>query len=108
MKEFYKSLHETARAANLKILPDDKCCQLLAWLLHFGGGQEEVTFNTKLNVDIGEAQNRLNLYGGELCNIELLPMLKIYSMDAEKYIAGKIPKSVWMQEIETTYNVKCE
>jgi len=106
MKEFYKSLHATAKSAGMKIISDDFCCQLLAWLLHFGGGQENTVYNVTLNVDIAEAQDRLNVYGGECANAELLPTLKLYSMDAENYLNGKIKKPEWVKNIEKKYNLR--
>jgi hypothetical protein len=106
MKELYRALHKTAKSAGIKVLSDDKCCQLLAWLLHFGGGQEATVFNILLNGDISEAQDRLNLHGGECANAELLPALQLYSMDAENYLTGKIMKPEWVIDIENKYNLR--
>lgn len=99
-------MHATAKAAGMKIISDDFCCQLLAWLLQLGGGQEATVYDMKLNCDIAEAQDRLNLYGGECCNAELLPALKLYNMDLENYLNGKIPKPEWVKNIEKKYNLK--
>lgn len=74
----YNSLHATAEAAGIKIISDERCCQLLAWLLVYGGGNEAVVCNYKLNADIRTAQKRLNVFGGESPNTELLPLLKSY------------------------------
>ena len=73
----------TAESAGIKIVSDDKCCRLLAWLYVHGGGNESTTINLKLNADIHEAQKRLNLYGGERVNVELLPTLQEYIRQAE-------------------------
>jgi hypothetical protein len=100
MKEFYRAFHKTAKSAGIKILSDDNCCRLLAWLLQFGGGREETTLNLRLNEDILEAQDRLNLYGGERANARLLPVLKSYDSDAKDYLDGKISKPQWIAEIE--------
>jgi tRNA(Ile2) C34 agmatinyltransferase TiaS len=79
----YKKMLLTAESAGIKIVSDDKCCRLLAWLYVHGGGNEAVTVNLKLNADILEAQKRLNLYGGERVNVELLPTLQEYIRQAE-------------------------
>jgi tRNA(Ile2) C34 agmatinyltransferase TiaS len=79
----YKKMLLTAESAGIKIVSDDKCCRLLAWLYVHGGGNEAVTVNLKLNADILEAQKRLNLYGGERVNLELLPTLQEYIRQAE-------------------------
>lgn len=79
----YKAMLETAEQAFLKIVSDDKCCRILAWLYVHGGGNEATTVNLKLNADILEAQKRLNLFGGEQPNSELLPLLQAYIKDAE-------------------------
>ena len=73
----------TARQCGLKIVSDDKCCRLLAWLYVHGGGNEAATMNFKLNTDVHEAQNRLNLYGGEKVNADLLPTLQSYIKEAQ-------------------------
>ena len=74
---------ETASQAGLKIVSDDKCCQVLAWLYVHGGGQEASVLSSKLNADVLEAQKRLNLFGGERCNAELMPRLQDYIKDLE-------------------------
>jgi hypothetical protein len=105
MKEFYRAFHKTSNSAGIKILSDDNCCRLLAWLLHFGGGREETILNFRLNEDILEAQNRLNLYGGECANARLLPVLNAYDSDAEDYLGGKTVKPQWIAEIEKKYGL---
>jgi hypothetical protein len=79
----YKAMLDTASQCGIKIVSDDKCCRLLAWLYVHGGGNEAATVNLKLNADILEAQKRLNLYGGERANIELLPKLQEYIKEAQ-------------------------
>jgi hypothetical protein len=79
----YRAMLATAEQCGLKIVSDDKCCRLLAWLLVHGGGNEAVTVNLKLNADVLEAQKRLNLFGGERPNTELLPLLQAYIKEAE-------------------------
>ena len=72
MKTFYKSLLNTAEEAGIKMLSDERCCQLLAWVLELGGYTEESTHNFKLNQDILIAQKRLNVLGGETPNTEIV------------------------------------
>ena len=79
----YKVMLETAAQCGIKIVSDDKCCRILAWTYVHGGGNESTTVNLKLNADILEAQKRLNLFGGECVNAELLPTLQAYIKEAE-------------------------
>lgn len=79
----YKAMLATAEQAYLKIISDDRCCRILAWLYVHGGGNEDTTVNLKLNADILEAQKRLNLFGGERVNSELLPLLQTYIKESE-------------------------
>jgi hypothetical protein len=105
--ELYKVMRATAISAGIRFLSDNKCCQLLAWLLHFGGEREAVIWDVKLNCDIQEAQNRLNIFGGETPNRELLPILQCYIAEADSYLSGgETEKPQWIKEIEETYNFK--
>ena len=106
MIDFYKALHQTAKQVGLKVISDDFCCQLLAWLLCLGGGCEDTVYNPYFNADILEAQDRLNVYGGEQCNVELLPTLKLYEKDLRNYLDGKIPKPEWVKKIEDKYKLQ--
>lgn len=81
----YKAMLATAEQCGIKIISDDKCCRILAWLLVHGGGNESTTINLKLNTDILVAQKRLNLFGGERPNKDLLPKLQEYIKQAEAY-----------------------
>ena len=38
-KQMTHEFYRTAGLAGLKIIPDDKCCRLLAWLYVYGGGK---------------------------------------------------------------------
>lgn len=79
----YQKMLDTCESAGIKIISDDKCCRLLAWLLVHGGGNESTTINLKLNADILQAQKRLNLFGGERPNKDLVPKLQEYIKQAE-------------------------
>jgi hypothetical protein len=42
MSGFRMQFYVTAGLAGLKIISDDTCCRLLAWLYVYGGGNEQV------------------------------------------------------------------
>ncbi|GHV10264.1 hypothetical protein FACS189485_23270 [Spirochaetia bacterium] len=96
-----EQLYRTAESAGIRILTDDHCCQLLAWLNVYGGGVENVVLDTKLRTDIFEAQRRLNLYGGEIPNLELLPKLQGYIKSLSDY--NNPPE--WVKDVEKKYNL---
>jgi hypothetical protein len=98
--QFYR----TAGLAGLKIIPDDKCCRLLAWLYVYGGGNEQV-LNPRVSDMIFYAQGRLNLLDGETPkNVDLLPVLQGYikSLPDENY--NNPPE--WVIELEKEYGIK--
>lgn len=103
-KDLYRRLKRTAEGAGMKLISDDRCCQLLAWLYAYGGGTEAVTQNFVLNEDIKYAQERLNLYSGEIPNVELLPLLQKYmqEIDAFKRV-NREPR--WVEEICKYYRI---
>jgi hypothetical protein len=109
-KNLYNDLNETCESAGMKMLSDDWCCKLMAWLLAYGGGNEAVIFNVKLNADIKIAQKRLNLLGGEIPNIQLLGTLQTYSKELEGYLGmdKSYKEPEWIEEINTRYNLKPE
>jgi hypothetical protein len=96
-----EQLYRTAESAGIKILSDDHCCQLLAWLNVYGGGVEKVVLDGKLRTDIFEAQKRLNLYGGEIPNPELLPKLQGYMKSLSDY--NNPPE--WVKELKQRYGI---
>lgn len=102
--DFYKNLLEISFSCGLKILSDDFCCKLLAWLYMFGGANEAVAYNKKLNTDILHAQKRLNIYGGEVCNNDLLPLLKQRLKECGDYFKPVLPE--WIHEIDDRYEIK--
>jgi hypothetical protein len=97
-----KSLHETALSAGIPIISGDKCCRLLAWLYIYGGGQEQVVFDERLNTDIVYAQKRLNVMGGKIPDTELAPILQSYIKSVTDY--GNPPE--WVYELEKEYGIK--
>lgn len=70
----YSALINTSEELGFKVVSDERCCELMAFVYYFG--HESVIFDEKLNADVLHAQKRLNLYGGETPNPDLLPMLK--------------------------------
>lgn len=101
----YGQLIKTAENTGLKILSDERCCQLMVWLLEIGGYTEESTHNVKLREDIFAAQKRLNLLGGETPNIELLPILKGFHKEILSFIKEENEKPLWLVELEKHYKI---
>lgn len=99
MNSDYGKLMATSELAGLKIISDDWCCKLLAWLLVYGGGNESVVQNNKLFVDIITAQTRLKIKGGEMPEAELVLVMKNYIVEIN------LKGAKWIEEIETKYKV---
>jgi hypothetical protein len=100
--EFYKSLYKliqkTSEHAEIKIISDEHCCKLLAWV--YSCDSEMATRNFILNEHIKYAQKRLNLYGGEIPNKELLPMLQKYVKEIDAFKKGTLNvQPIWITEI---------
>ena len=100
----YERMLETAEQCGLKILSDDFCCKLLAWLYVFGGEYEMVLYNLKMRAEIEYAQKRLNVYGGEICNQALFPLLKQRMHECGTYFNPVLPE--WIAEIDERYGIK--
>jgi hypothetical protein len=83
-------------------LSDEQCCQLLAWLHHEKGSNEASVHHWALNRDIQVAQQRLNLYGGQIPNGKLIELFNEYRQDLE---ASEV-KPLWFEAIEEKYNLK--
>lgn len=54
------------------VMSEDKCAQLLVWVLEYGGACESVTQNRKMYLDITFAQMKFNIYGAESPSVELI------------------------------------
>jgi hypothetical protein len=102
MNDFREQLYAAAESAGLKIISDDKCCRLLAWLYVYGGGNEQPVIDGRLRNMFLSAQRRLNLLGGERPDVELLPVLQEYINSITDY---KNPLE-WVLELEKEYNMK--
>lgn len=96
----YEDLVKTANQCGLKIISDDFCAKLLAWLLYCGN-TEAVVYNEKLRIDIMEAQRRLSCYGGEIP--KLVEKLQKYSSDFGDWNFTEEPS--WVSEIKIRYNL---
>jgi hypothetical protein len=115
MSGFRMQFYVTAGLTGLKIIPDDKCCRLLAWLYIYGGENEQI-LDSRVSDAIFYAQGRLKLLGGEKPNADLLPVLQGYI----KEITGNNPLDffgnsknekyhnppVWVIEIEKEFGLK--
>lgn len=101
---FYEKLTEAADQCGLKIISDDFCCKLLAWVYMFGAETEMITYNVKLRTDISSAQKRLNIFGGEIPDKELSEKLRGYIKECGDYFKPLRPQ--WVDEIDRRYNIK--
>ena len=119
MKEMsiYKEMLDTALNVGLPVISSDKCCRLLAYVYVYGGGNEAVVFNEKMNADIVYAQKRLNIVGGEIVNRELLPALQKYikslsnmfplsKEQADKAREDFYNPPQWVIDLEKEYGIK--
>lgn len=104
-RNLWASMLQTSFVAGIKIISDDTCCKLLAWVFVLGGGTEESTHNIKLNTALMHAQKRANLLGGERVNLEFLEPIKNYSQDLNNFIEKKAQRPEWLTKLETEYNI---
>ena len=100
-QEFKKAMIETAMSVGLPIISDYNCCRLLAWLYVYGGENEQV-IQDNLSFFIMYAQRRLNIFGGEIPDRKLLPLLQGYIESITDYYNP--PE--WVIELEKKYNIK--
>ena len=96
-----KDVFLTYEIAGLKIITDDECCQLLAWLSLYNNN-EEFVLNTRLNACIMLAQRRLGIKAGEVPNLELTAVLQNYVMSVKD--RENPPK--WIKDLEKKYSRK--
>lgn len=114
---FRTALYATAEAAGMKIISDDLCCRVLAYLYTYGGGNEAFVFNDRLRSDVFEAQKRLNLNpqdGDSTPKGELIPLLQDYIKsitggNAHEFWFGareyETPPE-WVSDLEKRYAIK--
>ncbi len=94
----YERFVRTAEQCGLKVVSDDTCCMVLAWLYVHGGGYE-VGYNVKLRTDIKYAQKRLNIEGSEIPDSELCDTLR----ERIKELQATRPK--WLYELKERYGL---
>ena len=97
-----KFLYETALSAGVPIISKDKCCQLLAWVFVYGGGHEQVVMDGWLRNAILYAQQRLNINGGEIPNMELAILMNKYIKSVSDY--DNPPE--WVLLLEKEYSIE--
>lgn len=102
----YENWINALEIINIKPISDDTCCKLMAILYVFGGSSEVFTHNIKLVVDIKYAQRRMNLFGGEIANIDLLSNIKSYIKELQPNgLYGEDVKCDWAIELMNKYNI---
>ena len=95
-------MYNTALAFDLEIISGDKCCQLLAWTSVYGGGHEQIVLDERLSNAVLYAQQRLNINGGEIPNLELVPIM----LDYIKSVTDFDNPPNWVIKLEKEYNIK--
>jgi hypothetical protein len=102
VNNFRQKLYETALSAGIQIISGDKCCQLLSYLYVYGGENEQMTMDGRINSAMLYAQKRLNILGGEIPDVDLLPVLQDYIKSITDY--DKPPE--WVLDLEREYGIK--
>lgn len=106
MNTLYQQWVDALQCADIKPLNDSTCCKLLAILYVFGGSRVEFTHHNKLLADIGYAQKRLNISGGEIPDHELTSELQKYINElTPDGIQGEWRKPKWALEVMNRYNI---
>ena len=106
-----KQVYDAALSAGMPIISGDECCQLLAWLYIYGGGNEQCVVDERLRNAIFYAQQRLNINGGEVPDLELLPVLQGYIKSIEERVVDKKHLNYndppeWVLALEKKWNIK--
>jgi hypothetical protein len=97
-RQFYEACHN----AGIIDISDDKCCQILAWTSVYGGSHEATTTNAKLTASIFAAQKRLNIFGSEVPDQKLVPMMLNYIKSVSDY--DNPPE--WVPVLEKEFGIK--
>ena len=95
----YEKLANTAEQCGIKIVSDDMCCKLLAWVFVKGAYTELTTYNVKLRTDILKEKKRLNVFGGEIPNSKLSEKFRKYTKELEEENAD------WLDEFNRKYGL---
>lgn len=83
------------------MMSDDFAGKLLAYLLEYGGGNEAVTMHKGLNAGIAIAQQKFNIKGGEIPNIDGIRIFNKYLKELKK--DGMATE--WLWEIYLRYEL---
>lgn len=86
----------------LSMMTDDFAAKLLAYVYVMGGGNESVTLHEGLHAGIRIAQQKFNLYGGEVPSLVGIKLLQRYIPELER----KELHCPWLSEIEKRYNLQ--
>lgn len=95
----YEKLVNTAEQCGIKIVSDDMCCKLLAWVYVKGAYTELTIYNIKLRTDILTAQKRLNVFGGEIPDSDLCQKFRKYTKELEEN------KADWLDGFNKKYGI---
>ena len=102
--KFMRDFYVTAARCSIMMIPEDECCQLLAWLLVCGGGCEKAVYDHKLNCSIMFAQEFLKMKGGETPKIESVVSIRRYADDLRGRIEAKDLSKEWIDDFVKKYN----
>lgn len=97
MLQFEEALNQIGAS----MMTDDFACKLLAWLNVIGGYTELTVINPAVNGGIQIAQKKLNIYGGEIPNQRLMPMLLQRIQELKSFQE----ETTWLDEIYDRYPV---
>ncbi|MDR0472331.1 MAG: hypothetical protein LBH43_01475 [Treponema sp.] len=100
--ELQRQYFESCYDVGIINLSDYKCCQILAWTSVYGGGHEAVVTNPKLTAAIFTAQKRLNIFGSEIPDNKLIPIMLEYIKSVTDF--DNPPE--WVPTLEKEYGIK--
>ena len=100
MDNYLQQVSDTFEQIGVTIYSDELCCQVLAYVFVYGGGNEQVVYNTAFNQVIRIAQKKANIFGSEIPNIEYVALIQKYIKEL------KISEPKWLLSLEKRYNLK--
>jgi hypothetical protein len=96
-----QSLEAAFNQVGHSMLNADYAAQLLAYLYIYGGGNEAVVYNTRLNSDIAIAQEKFKIKGGETPDINGVKLIKKYVKELTEN-----ENVDWLKKIRENYGIK--
>jgi len=105
ISDLREKVYDTALSAGIHIISDEECCQLLAYLHLEGGGNEQFALEERLRSALFYAQKRMNLFGGERPNVELLPIFQKYVNSCSRKEFDNNPPD-WVLSLEKKWGIK--